>query len=126
LLRWSLKYVDLFAADIFAARAELSRLEQVTHPPDSASLRPSLIDRLDVYIGRRCADGRGIPVTAFDRGGRRKPQNQSTGMLEPAINFHLIALQLGCDKRLLISRSTLRRRLECARRASRRRDRRHG
>jgi len=113
LLRWSLKYVDLFAADIFAARAELSRLEQVARPPDSAAGRPSLIDRLDVYIGRRCADGRGIPVTAFDRGGRRK-QSQSTGMPEPAINFHLIALQLGCDKRLLISRPTLRRRLERA------------
>jgi integrase len=114
LLRWSLKYVDLFAADIFAARAELDRLEQAIHQSDSAEVPAALIDRLDVYIGRRCVDGRGIPVTAFDRGGRRKPQNRSTGMLEPAINFHLIALQLGCDKRLLISRPTLRRRLERA------------
>ena len=115
LLGWSLKYVDLFAADIFAARADLSLLEQVTRPPNSAAGRLSLIDRLDVYIGRRCAEGRGIPVFAFDRRGRRKQQSRSTGMLEhPAINFHLIALQLGCDKGLLISRPALRRRLEGA------------
>jgi integrase len=114
LLRWSLKYVDLFAIDIFAARAELDRLEQAIHLRDSAEVPAALIDRLDVYIGRRCADGRGIPISAFDRGGRRKPQSQSSGMLEPAINFHLIALQLGCDKRFLISRPTLRRRLERA------------
>src|SRR5260370_19692418 len=47
LLRWSLKYVDLFAADIFAARADLSRLEQVPYPPDDTATRPPLIDRLD-------------------------------------------------------------------------------
>ena len=115
LLGWSLKYVDLFAADIFAARADLGLLEQVTRPPNSAAGRLSLIDRLDVYIGRRCAEGRGIPVFAFDRRGRRKQQSRSTGMLEhPAINFHLIGLQLGCDKLLLISRPALRGRLERA------------
>ena len=105
---------DLFAIDIFAARAELDRLEQAIHLRDSAEAPAALIDRLDVYIGRRCADGCGIPISAFDRGGRRKPQSQSTGMLEPAINFHLVALQLGCDKRFLISRPTLGRRLERA------------
>jgi integrase len=113
LLRWSLKYIDLFAADIFAARVDLNRLEQVAHPPDDAATRPPLIDRLDVYIGRRCADGRGIPISSLDRRGRRT-QSQSTGMLEPAINFHLIGLQLGCDKLLLISRPALRGRLERA------------
>src|SRR5216683_8047638 len=50
LLRWSLKYVNLFAADIFAARADLILLEQVACPPNSAAGRLSLIDRVDVYI----------------------------------------------------------------------------
>src|SRR5258708_35220093 len=113
LLRWSLKYLDLFAADISAARIDLNRLEQVAHPPDDAATRPPLVDRLDVYIGRRCADGRGIPISSLDRRGRRT-QRQSTGMLEPAINFHLIGLQLGCDKRFLVSRPALRGRLERA------------
>jgi hypothetical protein len=126
LLRWSLKYIDLFAADIFAARADLSRLEQVTRPRDSAAGRPPLIDRLNIYIGRRCAAGRGIPVSAVDRGGRRKPQSPSTDMPEPAINFHLIALQLGCDKRLLISRPETPQPPGAGHRASRWRDRRHG
>lgn len=108
LLRWSLKYVDLFAADIFAARADLGRLEQGIPPHDSVA------QQLDSYIGRRCADGRGIPVSAFDRGGRRNPQSQPGSMANPGINLHLIALQLGCDKRLLISRPALRRRLDRA------------
>jgi hypothetical protein len=114
LLRWSLKYIDLFAIDIFAARAELDRLEHAIHLRHRAEGPAALIDRLDVYIGRRCANGRGIPISTFDRGGRRKPQSQSTGMLEPALNFHLIGLQLGCDKRVLISRPALRGRLERA------------
>lgn len=111
LLRWSLKYIDLFAADIFAARAELDALEQAARHRTSAEATAALLYRLDAYIGRRCADGRGVPVCALDRGGRRSP---STGMLEPGVNFHLIALQLGCDKRLLIGRPALRRRLERA------------
>jgi integrase len=114
LLRWSLKYVDLFSADIFAARAELDRLEQAAHHRAGGEATAPLLDRLDAYIGRRCADGRGIPVCVLDRGGRRKPQSHSTRMPEPSINFHLIALQLGCDKRHLISRPMLRKRLERA------------
>ena len=114
LLRWSLKYVDLFAADIFAARTDLGRLEQGVRPHDSVAQRLPLLDQLDSYIGRRCADGRGIPVSAFGRGGRRNPQCQPGSMANPGINFHLIALQLGCDKRLLISRPALRRRLDRA------------
>ncbi|MET4260860.1 hypothetical protein ABIC09_005825 [Bradyrhizobium sp. S3.12.5] len=110
LLRWSLKYVDLFAADIFAARADLGRLEQGVRPHDRVAQSLPLIDQLDSYIGRRCADGRGIPSSAFDRDGRRK----SAGLMVSGINFHLIALQLGCDKRFLVSRPALRGRLDRA------------
>ncbi|MDA9391613.1 hypothetical protein WN73_13400 [Bradyrhizobium sp. CCBAU 45394] len=110
LLRWSLKYVDLFAADIFAARADLGQLEQGLRHLDGVAQRLPLIDQLDCYIGRRCADGRGIPASAFDRSGRREPEGKPIS----GVNFHLVALELGCDKRLLVSRPALRRRLERA------------
>jgi hypothetical protein len=95
LLRWSLKYVEHFAADIFAARTEYEALKART--PEIVAMT-TLLDRVDAYIGRRCADGRGIPVRAHDRGGRRMEGVSTSG----AINFHLIAMQIGCNKRLLI------------------------
>lgn len=100
MLRWSLKYIDVFAEDIFAARAALDRLEQARKEGRGKALS----DRLDIYIGRRCVEGRGIPVrtSAMSRG------------VEPSINFHLIGLQLGCEARHLTGRPLLRRRLEQA------------
>ena len=101
MLRWSLRYVDVFAEDIFAARAEIDRLEQARKQARSGMV---LSDRLDIYIGRRCVEGRGIPVhtTTMSR------------EVEPGVNFHLIGLQLGCDARHLTGRPLLRRRLEQA------------
>ncbi len=102
-LRWSLKYVEHFAADIFAARTEYETLRRRNNQGEA---RATLFDRVDAYIGGRCADGRGIPVCAHDRGGRRS-ERASAG----EINFHLIALQLGCSKRLLIDYPATRARL---------------
>ncbi len=100
MLRWSLKYIDDFAEDIFAARAELDRLEQARKEARNGM---ALSDRLDIYIGRRCVEGRGIPVrTTMSR------------QVEPGINFHLMGLQLGCVARHLTGRALLRRRLEQA------------
>ncbi|RUV32469.1 hypothetical protein EOA86_02340 [Mesorhizobium sp. M5C.F.Ca.IN.020.32.2.1] len=101
MLRWSLKYIDVFAEDIFAARAALDRLEQARKQARNGM---ALSDRLDIYIGRRCGEGRGIPVRT----------TTTPGQVEPGINFHLIGLQLGCHARHLIGRPLLRRRLERA------------
>jgi integrase len=108
LLRWSLKYIDHFAADIFAARAEYEALEQSACRSSKREATPTLLNRADAYIGRRCAEGRGIPVCVHDRGGRPQAAGNAT---EVTINFHLIALQLGCDAHCLIGRPALRERL---------------
>ena len=101
LLRWSLRYIDVFAKDIFAARSELDRLEQARKQVRNGM---ALSDRLDIYIGRHCVEGRGIPVRTATM----------SGPVEPGINFHLIGLQLGCEARHLTGRPLLRRRLEQA------------
>jgi len=108
LLRWSLKYIDHFATDIFAARAEYEALKQGAVRGKKPVAIPALLDRVDAYIGRRCAEGRGIPFSGHNRGGR--PQTTSNAAAS-GINFHLIALQLGCDGRLLIDRPAIQERL---------------
>jgi hypothetical protein len=52
LLRWSLKYIDHFAADIFAARAEYDALERNAVHRNKREAAPALLDRVDAYIGR--------------------------------------------------------------------------
>jgi hypothetical protein len=108
LLRWSLKYIDHFEADIFAARAEYEALKQNAARGNKRKAASALLDRVDAYIGRRCAEGRGIPVCEHNRGGRPQAAGNAA---ESSVNFHLIALQLGCDARFLIGRPVLRERL---------------
>lgn len=88
LLRWSLKYVDLFANDIFAARADFEGLKRARS--DDPFVGAELTDRLDLYIGRRCATARGIPVRLTNTGGHSQPLPMER------INFDLIAMQLHC------------------------------
>ncbi|MGE3993316.1 hypothetical protein [Pseudorhodoplanes sp.] len=57
LLRWSLRYVELFSADILEARAELDRLEA-----DRARPREAVATRMASFIEGRRKAGRGIPV----------------------------------------------------------------
>ncbi|MCR5857374.1 hypothetical protein [Mesorhizobium sp. J428] len=88
LLHWSLKYIDLFSSDIFAARADLEAFRAARL--HNASTGDYLTDRLDLYIGRRCAAGRGIPLRLANKGGYSQPPPDGR------MNFELIALQLGC------------------------------
>ncbi|MER8949502.1 hypothetical protein [Mesorhizobium sp. M0809] len=57
LLRWSLRYIELFSGDILEARAELDRLEA-----DRAYPRETVATRMASYIEARRKAGRGIPV----------------------------------------------------------------
>ena len=89
LLHWAFKYIDLFAPDILGARAEYDGLSK-RPAQDPASVRATL----EAYVGRRCLEGRGIPV--HTRPGRDRRIDPKTGDREAAINFPLIALHLGC------------------------------
>lgn len=105
LLRWSLKYVDLFANDIFTARADLEALKKARS--NDPFVGAELTDRLDLYIGRRCATARGIPVRLTNTGGYSQPPPTER------INFDLIAMQLGC-KTSTLREAARRERLERA------------
>jgi hypothetical protein len=71
LLRWSLKYIDHFAADIFAARAEYDALEWDAVHREKRQATPALLDRIDAYIGRRCAEA-GFPSRSITAAADRK------------------------------------------------------
>ena len=62
MLRWSLRYVELFSADIFAARDELDGLEAAYAARPRYARRGSVEGRLADWIEGRRQAGRGIPV----------------------------------------------------------------
>lgn len=85
LLRWSLKYIDVFADDILAAAAELEQLERKRRNARAATR--TVAGKVDGYIRRRRRAGRGLPVWSLHPDGA-----------EPDFNFSLIARQVGCSK----------------------------
>lgn len=105
LLAWSLRYVSIFAPDIFAARAELTSLEahRDTLLAEDAALsarqrRERQRDRLAAFFDERRHEGRGVPIwtTAHNGVVRRDP---ATGAVTPPINTHLLHLHAGIDVR---------------------------
>lgn len=93
LLRWSLGYIDDFAPDILAARAELDGLEAAACAGNARA--PSLSERISRWIAGRRKAGRGIPVwSAPDQmggicGARARARNPDGIVL----NMQLISLQ---------------------------------
>ncbi|HEV7335849.1 MAG TPA: integrase [Bosea sp. (in: a-proteobacteria)] len=94
LLRWSLKYVDVFSADILAARAELTMLAdqankatiartELGHPTSDA-----IAQRLDAYLSRLRKEGRGVPVWPDDVSVVSKEGTR--------VNYGYMALRIGC------------------------------
>jgi integrase len=105
LLAWSLRYVSIFAPDIFAARAELASLEANRDAllAEDAALsfqqrRALQRDRLAAFFDERRRAGRGVPIwtTAHNGVVRRDP---ATGAVTPPINTHLLHLHAGIDVR---------------------------
>jgi integrase len=105
LLAWSLRYVSIFAPDIFAARAELTSLEahrDVLLAEDAAlsfrQRRARQRDRLTAFFEERRRAGRGVPIwtTAHNGVVRRDP---ATDTVTPPINMHLLHLHVGIDAR---------------------------
>jgi len=103
LLAWSLRYITDFAPDIFAARAELDRLEahrdalvQSDASLDRKRRRARQRERLLDFFDQRRREGRGVPIwtTAHNGSVRRDPL---TGAVTPPVNAHLLHLHIGID-----------------------------
>lgn len=101
LLKWSLKYINVFSADILAARAELNdlqqRLKELVNEDrcySSATRQELWHKRLIAYIDQLRANGRGVPIwtNAPNRFGRTEP---STGARTPPVNYALIRQRIG-------------------------------
>jgi len=103
LLKWSLKYITVFSADILAARAELEALQQSQRQLiaedrrfSDVTLRQRRRDRLIAYLDKLRASGRGVPTwtTAHNGVVRTDP---ATGNVTPPVNALLIHLHIGID-----------------------------
>lgn len=96
ILKWSLHYVDDFAPDILAARAEVDRLEAAARDRGRQPRVPSLTERVARWIENRRKAGRGMPVwgTPDQMGGicRANPRLRNPG--GPVLNMQLIAAQI--------------------------------
>ena len=95
-LKWSLHYVDDFAPDILAARAELDRLEAAANGRGRQPLSPSLIERIALWIENRREAGRGMPIwSAPDQmGGICGARARLRYPGGPVMNMQLIAAQI--------------------------------
>ncbi|RVE82836.1 integrase [Sinorhizobium meliloti] len=103
LLAWSIRYVTQFAADIFAAREEMERLEahcamliEEDRGLERKHRRERQRKRLGDYFDRLRAEGRGVPIwgTAHNGTFLRHPE---TGEVSPPVNSHLLHLHIGLD-----------------------------
>lgn len=97
LVRWSLKYIDVFASDIFAARAELDALEKAYAVRPRYPGRGSVAEKMAIWIEGRRNAGRGVPVwNAPSRiGGLCDAISRSMRHAGDVLNIRLIALQSG-------------------------------
>lgn len=97
LLSWALKYVQVFSADIFAARAEYitiaarsKHLARRDLQRAKSDLYPLRMSRVKSWLTARGTAGRGVP-------GWTQPMNKATRdtIADVAINWHLINLVAG-------------------------------
>jgi hypothetical protein len=103
LLKWSLKYITVFSADILAARAELEALLQQQRRLIAEDRRFSETirrqrrhARLVAYLDQLRAGGRGVPIWTSAHNGATRT-DAATGAETPPINAHLIHLYVGID-----------------------------
>lgn len=97
LLRWSLRYVELFSRDIFAARAELDALEATWRTRVREAERRSIETRVAGWISQRRCARRGIPVWNEPEqiGGSRIAGAHALCLNGDVLNIRLISLQCG-------------------------------
>lgn len=110
MLRWSLKYIEVYAPDILAARAELDALEARcarliardvrTGRPVAKTYRA----RVAKWLDARRAAGRGVPI--WERAPNAARQiDPLNGREIPPYNLHLMRLHVGAPESGRVSQS---------------------
>ena len=98
LLRWSLRYIDVYAADILAAREELDTLDARCSAIIAADARSGRQEtyraRVAAWLESRRAAGRGAPVWERPPNRARRVDPHS-GQDAAPFNYHLICLHVG-------------------------------
>lgn len=110
MLRWSLKYVEVFAPDILAARVELdaleARCEQLMAQDARAgqAVAETYRARMAKWLEARRMAGRGVPIWERAPNVARRIDPQ-TGAESPPYNLHLMRLHVGARESGRISQS---------------------
>jgi hypothetical protein len=107
LLSWSLRYVERYATDILAARAELDNLKRRRDEllaADAALARQQVRSnhrrRLNEYLQRRIQEKRGVPVWSAAQ-NMHAVRRGGTGLNDTPINWPLIHMHCGINARLM-------------------------
>jgi hypothetical protein len=111
LLFWSLKYIDLFSVDIFAARAELHGLE--ARFAARRGRTRDVVASMTEWIDRRRQMARGIPVwnDPVGIGGAARRLSLDGKLKGQVLNMRLIGLQSGLNHTAIYENEEARRRL---------------
>ncbi len=103
LLKWSLKYITVFSADILAARAELEALQKRQRQLIAEDWRLSEAvrlrrrrDRLVAYLDQLRTSGRSVPIWTTAHNGVVRT-DAASGATTPPINATLIHMHIGVD-----------------------------
>lgn len=103
LLKWSLKYITVFAADILAARIELDALQLRQKQLIAEDRRLSKAvrlrrrrDRLVAYLDQLHTSSRGVPIWTTAHNGVVRI-DAASGVTTPPINATLLHLHIGVD-----------------------------
>ena len=102
MLRWSLKYVEVFATDILAARAELDALEarcdrlMAQDAGTGQAVAKTYRVRIAKWLAARRIAGRGVPI--WERAPDVHRIDPETGAETSPYNLHLMRLHAGAPE----------------------------
>ena len=110
LLHWSLEYIDLFSADIFAARAELDALEMRFAARQGRTR--DVVASMTAWIDERRRMGRGVPVWSdpVKIGGTASALLSGGKLKGDVVNMRLMGLQSGLNHTAIYDRMSVLRR----------------
>jgi hypothetical protein len=114
MLSWCLKYVNVFADDIFAARAEWDSLLKIHR--QRSTWRQNAPERVATWINVRRDQGRGIPVWTEPPhvAGTYKGVRPKLESGEDVVNIQLISLQCGVSPGSIHGNDKIRQQLNTA------------